>query len=128
MELPDPIPQHREPLFGTRPDMVAKYPTHDDKKAFWRLPTLYKTVQDKNMADKVSRNSRSSSPPAAWSSTKVAARKPAPTPWLAELQQEAFVKSTPRPLPTVAFATAAAWAELAHRRTPECAGPGHRGA
>jgi len=29
-----------------RPD--RKYPTHDDKKAFWRLPTLYKTVQDKN--------------------------------------------------------------------------------
>jgi formate dehydrogenase major subunit len=42
------------------PGLVAKYPTHDDKKAFWRLPTLYKTVQDKNMADKVARNSRSS--------------------------------------------------------------------
>jgi formate dehydrogenase major subunit len=32
---------------------VAKYPTHDDKKTFWRLPTLYKTVQEKNLADKV---------------------------------------------------------------------------
>ena len=51
--FPDPIPQHREPLYGTRPDLMAKYPTHDDKKAFWRLPTLYKTVQDKNIADKV---------------------------------------------------------------------------
>ena len=30
------------------PDLVAKYPTHDDKKAFWRLPTLYKSVQEKN--------------------------------------------------------------------------------
>jgi len=37
LELPDPIPQHREPLYSTRPDLVAKYPTHDDKKAFWRL-------------------------------------------------------------------------------------------
>ena len=46
--FPDPIPQHREPLYSTRPDLVAKYPTHDDKKAFWRLPTLYKTVQEKN--------------------------------------------------------------------------------
>ena len=46
--FPDPIPQHREPLYGTRPDLVAKYPTHDDKKAFWRLPTLYKSVQEKN--------------------------------------------------------------------------------
>jgi formate dehydrogenase major subunit len=46
--FPDPIPQHREPLYSTRPDLVAKYPTHDDKKAFWRLPTLYKSVQEKN--------------------------------------------------------------------------------
>jgi len=51
--FPDPIPQHREPLYGTRPDLVEKYPTHADKKAFWRLPTLYKTIQDKNLADKV---------------------------------------------------------------------------
>ena len=46
--FPDPIPQHREPLFSNRPDLVAKYPTHDDRKAFWRLPTLFKSVQDKN--------------------------------------------------------------------------------
>jgi len=46
--FPDPIPQHREPLYSTRPELVAKYPTHDDRKAFWRLPTLYKSVQEKN--------------------------------------------------------------------------------
>ena len=46
--FPDPIPQHREPLYSDRPDLIAKYPTHDDKKAFWRLPTLYKSVQEKN--------------------------------------------------------------------------------
>ena len=40
--FPDGVPQHREPLYSPRPDLVAKYPTHDDKKAFWRLPTLYK--------------------------------------------------------------------------------------
>ena len=51
--FPDAVPQHREPLYQPRPDLVAKYPTHDDKKAFWRLPTLYKTVQEKNVADKV---------------------------------------------------------------------------
>ena len=49
--FPDAIPQHREPLYSPRPDLVAKYPTHDDKKAFWRLPTLYKTVQQKNVKD-----------------------------------------------------------------------------
>mgnify|MGYP001105107862 CR=1 FL=1 len=47
--FPDPVPQHREPLYSNRPDLIAKYPTHDDKKAFWRLPTLYKTVQQKNV-------------------------------------------------------------------------------
>jgi formate dehydrogenase major subunit len=46
--FPDPVPLHREPLFGIRPDLVEKYPTHDDKKVFWRLPTLFKTVQEKN--------------------------------------------------------------------------------
>jgi formate dehydrogenase major subunit len=46
--FPDPIPQHREPLFSTRPELVAKYPTHDDRKTFWRLPTLFKSVQEKN--------------------------------------------------------------------------------
>ena len=43
--FPDAIPQHREPLFSPRPDMVEKYPTHDDVKVFWRLPTLFKSVQ-----------------------------------------------------------------------------------
>jgi formate dehydrogenase major subunit len=46
--FPDPIPQHREPLYSTRPELVAKYPTHDDRKTFWRLPTLFKSVQEKN--------------------------------------------------------------------------------
>ncbi len=47
--FPDPIPQHREALYSNRPDLVAKYPTHDDRKAFWRLPTLFKSVQSKNI-------------------------------------------------------------------------------
>src|SRR3546814_17804057 len=51
--FPDPIPQHREPIYGTRPDLVAKYPTHDDLKNFWRLPTLYTSLQQKNVADKL---------------------------------------------------------------------------
>jgi formate dehydrogenase major subunit len=46
--FPDPVPMHREPLFSPRPDLIDKYPTHDDKAAFWRLPTLYKSVQQKN--------------------------------------------------------------------------------
>jgi len=37
--FPDPIPIHREALYSPRPDLVAKYPEHDDVKVFWRLPT-----------------------------------------------------------------------------------------
>ncbi|MBE2244256.1 MAG: formate dehydrogenase subunit alpha [Burkholderiaceae bacterium] len=46
--FPDPVPKHREPIFSPRPDLIEKYPTHDDKKDFWRLPTLFKTMQQKN--------------------------------------------------------------------------------
>ena len=44
--FPDPVPVHREPLMSPRRDLVARYPTYDDKANFWRLPTLYKSVQD----------------------------------------------------------------------------------
>lgn len=46
--FPDPIPKHREPIYSPRPELVEKYPTHDDRAKFWRLPTLFKTVQEKN--------------------------------------------------------------------------------
>ncbi len=46
--FPDPIPQHREPIYSTRPLLVAKYPTHDDRKVAWRLPILFKSLQEKN--------------------------------------------------------------------------------
>ena len=94
--FPDPIPQHREPLYGTRPDLVAKYPTHDDKKAFWRLPTLYKTVQDKNVADKVHEKF-----PLILTSGRLVeyeggGEETRSNPWLAELQQEAYVEVHPK--------------------------------
>ena len=94
--FPDPIPQHREPLYGTRADMAAKYPTHDDKKAFWRLPTLYKTVQDKNIADKVFEKF-----PLIMTSGRLVeyeggGEETRSNPWLAELQQEMFVEINPQ--------------------------------
>ncbi len=46
--FPDPIPQHREPIYSTRPELVAQYPTHEDRRTGWRLPVLYKSLQDKN--------------------------------------------------------------------------------
>ncbi len=94
--FPDPIPQHREPLYGTRPDLMEKYPTHADKKAFWRMPTLYKTVQDKNIADKVHEKF-----PLILTSGRLVeyeggGEETRSNPWLAELQQEAFVEINPK--------------------------------
>ena len=94
--FPDPIPQHREALYSTRPDLVAKYPTHDDKKAFWRLPTLYKTIQQKNIADKVHEKF-----PLILTSGRLVefeggGEETRSNPWLAELQQEAFVEINPK--------------------------------
>lgn len=90
--FPDGIPQHREPLYSPRADLVAKYPTHDDKKAFWRLPTLFKTVQDKAVADKVHEKF-----PIVLTSGRLVeyeggGDETRSNPWLAELQQEAFVE------------------------------------
>jgi formate dehydrogenase major subunit len=41
--FPDPIPLHREPLYTSRRDLVADYPTYSDRKLY-RLLTLYKSI------------------------------------------------------------------------------------
>ncbi len=91
--FPDPVPKHREALYSTRPDLVAKYPTHDDKAAFWRLPTLYKSVQEKN-AD------IGKSFPLIMTSGRLVeyeggGEETRSNPWLAELQQTMFVEINP---------------------------------
>lgn len=92
--FPDPVPKHREPLYSTKPDLVAKYPTHDDKNAFWRLPTLYKSVQEKN-AD------IGKSFPLIMTSGRLVeyeggGEETRSNPWLAELQQNMFVELHPK--------------------------------
>ena len=94
--FPDGIPQHREPLYSPRPDMVAKYPTHDDKRAFWRLPTLYKSVQQENVKNDVAKNF-----PLILTSGRLVeyeggGEETRSNPWLAELQQENFVEINPK--------------------------------
>ncbi len=91
--FPDPVPLHREALYSTRPDLVAKYPTHDDKKAFWRLPTLFKSVQEKN-------KDIGKQFPLIMSSGRLVefeggGEETRSNPWLAELQQEMFVEINP---------------------------------
>ena len=94
--FPDGIPQHREALYSTRPDLVAKYPSHDDKKAFWRLPTLYKTIQDKNLSDKVAEKFPLILTSGRLTEYEGGGDETRSNPWLAELQQEAFVEINPK--------------------------------
>jgi formate dehydrogenase major subunit len=94
--FPDGIPLHREPLYSPRPDMVAKYPTYADKMAFWRLPTLFKTVQQDNVAKEVSKSF-----PLVLTSGRLVeyeggGEETRSNPWLAELQQENFVEINPK--------------------------------
>ena len=92
--FPDPVPVHREALYSTRPDMIDKYPTHDDKKAFWRMPTLFKSVQQKN------KDIGKEFPLILTSGRLVeyegGGEETRSNPWLAELQQEAFVEINPK--------------------------------
>jgi len=90
--FPDPVPVHREPLMSPRRDLVAKYPTYDDKAAFWRLPTLYKSVQ----AADFSRDY-----PLIMTSGRLVeyeggGDETRSNPWLAELQQNMFVEVNPQ--------------------------------
>jgi formate dehydrogenase major subunit len=94
--FPDAVPLHREPIYGTRPDLVAKYPTHDDKKGFWRMPTLYKSLQDKNVETKMYEKF-----PIILTSGRLVeyeggGEETRSNPWLAELQQDAFVEINPK--------------------------------
>ncbi len=92
--FPDPIPQHREPLYSSRPDLVDKYPTHADQKMKWRIPLLFKTVQDAN------KNASKSYPLIMTSGRLVeyegGGDETRSNPWLAELQQEMFVEINPK--------------------------------
>ncbi|MGW8186062.1 MAG: formate dehydrogenase subunit alpha [Desulfobacterales bacterium] len=89
--FPDPVPIHREPLYTPLFDLVAKYPTYEDRKAFWRLPTRYGSIQKQDHSQKY---------PLAFISGRLteyqgggAATRS--NPWLAKLQPEMFVEINP---------------------------------
>jgi formate dehydrogenase major subunit len=92
--FPDGIPQHREPLYSPRPDLIDKYPTHDDVKVLWRLPTLFKSVQQKN------KDAGKQFPLILTSGRLVeyegGGEETRSNPWLAELQQDNFVEINPK--------------------------------
>jgi len=88
--FPDPIPLHREPLYTSRRDLVADYPTYSDRKLY-RLPTLYKSIQDKDYSKDY---------PIILTSGRLVeyeggGDETRSNPWLAELQQDMFVEINP---------------------------------
>ena len=88
--FPDPIPLHREPLYTSRRDLVADYPTYSDRK-LCRLPTLYKSIQDVD---------HTAAYPMILTSGRLVeyeggGDETRSNPWLAELQQDMFVEMNP---------------------------------
>ncbi len=88
--FPDPVPLHREPLYTPRRDLVADYPTYDDRKMY-RLPILYKSIQDKDFSGDF---------PTILTSGRLVeyeggGDESRSNPWLAELQQDMFVEINP---------------------------------
>jgi len=94
--FPDGVPLHREPLYSPKPDRVAKWPTHADQKVRWRLPVLFKTLQDKSIADKDYEKF-----PLILTSGRLVefeggGEETRSNPWLAELMQDNFVEINPK--------------------------------
>jgi formate dehydrogenase major subunit len=46
--LPDPVPVHREPIYTTRTDLIARYPTLPDRRGF-RMPHLGQSIQARSL-------------------------------------------------------------------------------
>jgi formate dehydrogenase major subunit len=95
VELPGPVPLHREPLFSAAPDLVAKYPTHDDKKV---LLAPADAVQDG--AGQANATVHEQYPLIMTSGRLVeyegGGDETRSNPWLAELQQDMFVEINPK--------------------------------
>jgi formate dehydrogenase major subunit len=87
--FPDHVPIHREPLYTPRFDLVEKYPSLEDRKALWRLPTRYASIQ--------TAKDHSKQYPLVFTSGRLTeyeggGEETRSNPWLAELQQDMFVE------------------------------------
>ena len=86
--FPDQVPIHREPLYTSRRDLVEKYPTYADRKNFYRLPTRYESIQEKDYTGDY---------PLIMTSGRLVeyeggGDETRSNPWLAELQQHMFAE------------------------------------
>jgi formate dehydrogenase major subunit len=89
--FPDRVPIHREPLYTTRRDLVTDYPTYEDRKSHYRLPTQYESIQKQDFSKEF---------PIILTSGRLVeyeggGEETRSNPWLAELQQEMFVELNP---------------------------------
>ncbi len=88
----DPVPKHREPIHTPRPDLISKFPTYDDVKNHYRVPTLYKSLQKSDWAKKfpvILNTGRQ----AEFEGGGNAERN---MPWLVELQPEMYAEIHPK--------------------------------
>jgi formate dehydrogenase major subunit len=90
--FPDPVPVHREPLYTPRRDLVQDYPSYEDRKRFYRLPTRYASVQAEDFSNDY---------PLIFTSGRLVeyeggGEEQRSNPWLAELQQDMFVEVNPK--------------------------------
>ncbi len=85
------MPIHREPLYTNRRDLVADYPTYEDRKMHYRLPTRYGSIQETDHSKEF---------PLIHTSGRLVeyeggGDESRSNPWLAELQQDMFVELNP---------------------------------
>jgi formate dehydrogenase major subunit len=97
--FPDRVPLHREPLYTPRRDLVVDYPTWDDSESIYRLPTMYKSIQDQD---------KSGEYPIVLTSGRLVeyeggGEETRSNPWLAELQREMFVEVNPKDANDIGF-------------------------
>ena len=90
--FPDRVPIHREPLYAPDRELVAKYPTYEDRKRFYRLPTRYASIQVQDFSKDF---------PIIHTSGRLVeyeggGEESRSNPWLAELQQEMFAEINPK--------------------------------
>ena len=121
-DFPDPIPLHREPLYTPRRDLVAKYPTYTDRKA-WRLPTLYASIQKVDHSKQF---------PTILTSGRLVeyeggGDESRSNKWLAELQQEMFCEINPADAGKLGIKDGGkVWVHSPGRRQGPGGGAGHR--
>ncbi len=90
--FPDQVPIHREPLYTSRRDLVSKYPTYEDRKSFYRLPTRYMSIQATDYSKQyplILTGGRLVEYEGGGDETRS-------NPWLAELQQDMFAEINPK--------------------------------